>query len=347
MNSNPFKSPDYFLILEAGVNHNGDLLEAIELVKSAARTGAHAIKFQTYTAEKLAAPISPSYWNLTEESTESQIELFKKYDGFGLTDYQRIAEECKNSDIEFMTTCFDEEWVDLMDPLVKKYKIASADITNLTLLRKIASKGKPIFLSTGASTFEEIQKAVSEITKVSASELCIMHCVLNYPTEFSNANLGRIKKLREEFPDLEIGYSDHTRPEFSNLALLQAYSLGATSFEKHFTLDKSQKGNDHYHSYDEPDVVRILNQMNTVREMLEFSESKFIGLQALARSNARRGIYARRDLASGEILSLDDLIMLRPIPPAGLSSAQVDSTVGKTLLKDIKKGSQINLDSIF
>jgi sialic acid synthase SpsE len=340
------KTTDYFLILEAGVNHNGNLDEALELVRSAARTGAHAIKFQTYTANKLAAPTSPSYWNLEEESTTSQIELFKKYDGLQFTDYQTLASECKKLDIEFMTTCFDEDWVEVMDPLVEKYKIASADITNLPLLRRIASKMKPIFLSTGASTFEEIHIAVQVIQEESNSRLCIMHCVLNYPTDFSNANLERIRKLSEEFPNLEIGYSDHTRPEYSDLAIIQAHTLGATSFEKHFTLDKGQKGNDHYHSYDETDVLDVIGKLDSSLEMRKFSEPNFIAIQESARSHARRGIYARRDLVAGESLNLEDLIMLRPIPPNGISAAEIDSILGRKLTSNIKEGSQINLNSM-
>lgn len=340
------KPSSYFFILEAGVNHNGDLEEALELVRSAARTGAHAIKFQTYTAEKLAAPISPSYWNLDEESTTSQIELFKKYDGFKFSDYRTIALECQKLDIEFMTTCFDEDWVDLMDPFVDKFKVASADITNFSLLRKIASKSKPIYLSTGASTLEEVHSAVDLIQGASSATLCIMHCVLNYPTEFNNASLSRIKKIRENFPQLEIGYSDHTRPQYSDLALIQASNFGATSFEKHFTLDKNQKGNDHYHSYDEQDVVRVIKNLNTSIEMSHYSESKFISLQKLARSNARRGIYARTDITSGQPLKIENLIMLRPIHPEGISADEVDYVIGKSLNVDAKKGSPIHADSV-
>jgi sialic acid synthase SpsE len=340
------KPTDYFLILEAGVNHNGNLVEALELVRSAARTGAHAIKFQTYTADRLAAPTSPSYWNLEEESTNSQIELFRKYDGLQFGDYQSLAAECKKLDIEFMTTCFDEDWVEVMDPLVEKYKIASADITNIPLLRRVASKMKPIFLSTGASTLEEIRLAVGVIQKISNSKLCIMHCVLNYPTEFNNANLDRIRKLSEEFPSLEIGYSDHTRPEYSDFAIIQARILGATSFEKHFTLDKSQKGNDHYHSYDELDVLDVMDKLDISLEMRKFSETNFIAIQESARSHARRGIYARRDLIAGNLLKLEDLIMLRPIPPNGISAAEIDSILGRSLRSNIQEGSQIDFDSI-
>lgn len=335
-----------FVILEAGVNHNGHLSEALELVRAAARTGAHAVKFQTYTAEKLAAPLSPSYWNLNEESTTSQIELFKKYDGLVFSDYVTIANECARIGIEFMTTCFDEEWVDLLDPIVSKFKIASADITNYPLIRKVASKHKPIYLSTGASTFPEIETAVRIIQEINSAPLCIMHCVLNYPTEYENANLDRISKLAKKFPDLEIGYSDHTRPEFSQSAIIQAMNLGATAFEKHFTIDKSQTGNDHYHSFDELDVIDLMGKMLESSQMGSYAEDRFIEIQQLARSNARRGIYARRPIPLGTVISWDDLIMLRPIPPNGISSADVDQIIGKVISCNVAKGELIKFNSI-
>jgi sialic acid synthase SpsE len=335
-----------FIILEAGVNHNGQLSEALELVRAAARAGANAVKFQTYTAEKLAAPLSPSYWNLSEEATTSQIELFKKYDGFNVSDYLKIANECSENGIEFMTTCFDEDWVDKLNPVLRKFKIASADITNHPLIRKVASKGKPILLSTGASTMTEIEKAVAIIRDLNSAPLCVMHCVLNYPTEYRNANLGRISELSKMFPDLEVGYSDHTRPEFSQNAIIQAMNLGATTFEKHFTLDKSQAGNDHYHSFDEADVINLMDKMREASEMRNYTEDRFIEVQKLARSNARRGIYARRPIRSGTVISWEDLVMLRPIPDNGISSADADGLIGKTISHDVKTGELIKFNSI-
>jgi N-acetylneuraminate synthase len=335
------KPSDYFFILEAGVNHNGNLNEAVELVRSAARTGAHAIKFQTYTAEKLAAPYSPSYWNLDEESTKSQIELFKKYDGLKVADYQVIAGECQKLNIEFMTTCFDEDWVEDLDPLIKRYKIASADITNFPLLRRIASKNKPMYLSTGASSIQEIYTAVEAIREISTAKLCIMHCVLNYPTEFANANLSRITLLREKFRNLEVGYSDHTRPEFSRLAISQALTMGATSFEKHFTLDKSQIGNDHYHSFDEQDVIETLEVIETVNKMNSFNEDSFLEIQEMARKHARRGIYASKILVPGSIILESDLVMLRPVPDEGFPASEWQDVIGKTVLYEIQAGNSI------
>lgn len=330
-----------FLILEAGVNHDGSLEKALSLVDSARRSGAQAVKFQTYTAEKLAADLSPSYWNLKEESTNSQIELFRKYDKLTYMDYKVLFDRSEAIGIEFMTTCFDEEWVDVMDPLLKRYKIASADITNLPLIRHIAKKRKPIILSTGASSFSEIQSAIGEIREINQQDLCIMHCVLNYPTEIENANLARIQLLSDSFPSVEIGYSDHTRPEFSTRAITAAVILGANIIETHFTLDNSQSGNDHYHSMEEMEVINLLAELRLTRSMVEYDDQDFLEIQSSARMNARRGIYLRNNLAPGTVIKVEDLEMLRPIQSDGIPSSEVDRVVGLKVTKPKLKRSYL------
>lgn len=330
------------LILEIGVNHDNSLEKAKELVRSASRSGAKTVKFQTYTAEKIAATHSPSYWDLKEEPTESQIELFKKYDSFTVSDYADLHALCQELNLEFMTTCFDEAWVDLLDKYLTRYKIASADITNFQLLTSIAKKQKPIILSTGASSFKEIAAAIAVIRNVSKLPITLLHCVLNYPTLSTHANLGRINALKEKFPGFEIGYSDHTKPVDSDTALLIARTLGVVTFEKHFTLNKSDKGNDHYHAYDESDVRDILERIKLIDEMISFSEQSFLDIQHNARAYARRGLYAAQDLAKGTRLTNENIISLRPIPEDGFSADLVDDLIGKPLLKDLSKGDSIN-----
>lgn len=325
-------------ILEIGVNHENNLQNAIELVHAAKRSGARTVKFQTYTAEKIAAPISPSYWDLNEEPTNSQVELFKKYDSFTLRDYEVLIKLCNQLDIEFLTSCFDEEWVEQLNPFLSRYKVASADITNFQLLSHIAKKNKPILLSTGAATFDEIDNAIELIRRYTSSKISLMHCVLNYPTLSENASLSRITELKSNFPGYQIGYSDHTKPIDSHVAILVAQSLGATVFEKHFTNDKSLKGNDHYHAFDERDVASILSKIQVVEDMLSFDEESFIEKQGPARCFARRGLYARSNLRQGEIISNEMIISLRPIPEGGISAEQVSDLIGKTLLIDVKRG---------
>lgn len=334
------------LILEIGVNHDNNLEKAKELIRAAHRSGAKTVKFQTYTAEKIAAKESPSYWDLKEEPTTSQIELFKKYDSFSVADYAALYELCQQLNLEFMTTCFDESWVDLLDEYLTRYKVASADITNYQLLRCIAKKKKPIILSTGASSMNEIESAISVIREFSSLPITLLHCVLNYPTSGADANLGRIIALKERFPDFDIGYSDHTKPGDSDTALVIARTLGVVTFEKHFTLDKSDKGNDHYHAYDEVDVRNILDRLISIDKMISYSENEFLQIQSNARAYARRGLYARVNLPQGSVFTNENIISLRPVPNEGFSANSIDGIIGKTLNRDLLEGDAIKLGDI-
>jgi N-acetylneuraminate synthase len=170
--------------------------------------------------------------------------------------------------------------------------------------------------------------------------------VLNYPTSGTNANLGRIQALKEKFPGFEIGYSDHTKPADSDTTLLIARTLGAVTFEKHFTLDKSAKGNDHYHAYDESDVENILERIKLIDEMISYSEESFIDIQRGARAYARRGLYAAEDLAKGTMLTNENIISLRPIPEGGFSADLVEDLIGRKLLQDLSEGEPIRHGNI-
>lgn len=329
---------NFQFILEAGVNHDGDLSTAVSLIHEAATTGATAIKFQSYTASRIAAIESPSYWDLQEESTKSQRKLFEKYDNFKLDDYRLLKTECDKVGIEFMTTCFDEIWVDSLDPLLKRYKIASADITNYQLLEHIARKQKPIILSTGAAKISEIDNAIKIIRASSESEISILHCVLNYPTSAVNANLGRITYLRSNFPNYKVGYSDHTKPLDSMTLIPAAFVLGSTIFEKHFTLTKNKKGNDHYHSFDTSDVIECMSILERLNIAINFDEHRFIALQENAIKFARRGLYAKVNIEPGKKIDNSDVISLRPVPEDGISASNLLNLIGKTAKRRIKTG---------
>ena len=329
---------NFQFILEAGVNHDGDLSAAVSLIHEAATTGATAIKFQSYTASRIAAIESPYYWDLQEESTKSQRKLFEKYDNFELDDYRLLKTECDKVGIEFMTTCFDEIWVDSLDPLLKRYKIASADITNYQLLEHIAKKQKPIILSTGAAKISEIDNAIKIIRASSESEISILHCVLNYPTSAVNANLGRITYLRSNYPSYKVGYSDHTKPGDSMTLIPAAFVLGSTIFEKHFTLTKNKKGNDHYHSFDTSDVIECISILKRLNTAINFDEHRFIALQEKAIKFARRGLYAKVDIEPGKKIDNSDVISLRPIPDDGIPASNFLNLIGKTAKRRIKTG---------
>ena len=201
-----------YVIAEIGVNHEGSLATAKQLIELAHEGGAHAAKFQSYKANTLASKHSPAYWDTTKEATLSQHELFQKYDNFGAAEYIELADHAKKVGIDFVSTPFDDEAVDYLAPLVSFYKIASADITNTPLLRRVARTGKPIVLSTGASTLDEVDGAIETLGAAGATDIALLHCILNYPCENVNAHVRMIGGLQDRYPNHIIGYSDHTVP---------------------------------------------------------------------------------------------------------------------------------------
>ena len=205
--------PTPFLIAEIGVNHENNMQIAKKMIDEAKKAGADAVKFQTYKAEKLAVKDSPAYWDRTKEKTDSQYQLFKKYDKFGEKEFILLADYCKERDIIFLSTPFDFSAAEFLDKLVPFFKVASSDITNIPFIRYIACKKKPIILSTGAATVAEIDEAVNTIKEKGNKKIALLHCILDYPTQFQNANLNMIKHLKNVYPDLVIGYSDHTTPD--------------------------------------------------------------------------------------------------------------------------------------
>jgi N-acetylneuraminate synthase len=330
-------------IAEIGVNHEGSIEKAKELLVSLASSGGKVAKFQSYKAERLVTSEAQAYWDLSEESTTSQRELFQRYDRFDISDYFYLANFARALGLEFMSTCFDLETLHALDPILSRHKIASADITNYQLIDAISRKGKPILLSTGAATFGEIDEAVKLISK-RTKDLTLLHCVLRYPTENASAALDRIVKLRLRYPGLRVGYSDHTVPTQFPRIQLTAWLLGASVIEKHFTLDKQLPGNDHYHAFDPSDLSNFVNQVSMIRESREFDEEVFIENQQSAREQARRGLYFSRNLKAGEIVKSEDLISLRPV--GSFPSEDLFQVVGAKLKKGVlafEQPSWINL----
>ncbi len=254
------------IIAEAGVNHEGSIDLAKRLIDEACEGGADAVKFQTYKAEKLASRDSPYYWDINKETTRSQYELFKKYDKFWKKEYEDLKVHCDKAGIEFLSTPFDITSLDFLNDLMDVIKISSSDLNNLPFIKKILTYQKPILLSTGASFVWEIQRTIDMIRKADV-KYCLLHCVLNYPTEMENANLGMISTLKSTFPDAVLGYSDHTLPENIDV-ITTSYILGSRIIEKHFTFDKSLPGNDHYHAMDKNDLKKIVEAIEHTRKIL-------------------------------------------------------------------------------
>lgn len=331
-----------YIIAEAGVNHECSLELAKRLIREAKEGGADAIKFQTYKAETIALKHSPYYWDLKKESTRSQYELFKKYDKFWKREFEELKKYSDRVKIEFMSTPFDTASVDFLDPLVKVFKISSSDITNRPFIEYICSINKPIILSTGASDISEIQEAVMWIEHF-GNKLALLHCVLNYPTDDKNANLGMILDLKRLFPDKVIGYSDHTLPNDMK-ALEIATILGARILEKHFTFDKSLPGNDHYHAMDKEDLKLFKKNLKRDFELLGTLEKSPLVSEELARKNARRSLVARRRIPKGKRIDIDDITWKRP--GNGISPKNIPLVLGQCALNDIEEDNIICFDML-
>lgn len=322
-----------YVIAEAGVNHEGSMDLAKRLIDEAAEGGAHAIKFQTYKAETIASKDSPYYWDISKEPTRSQFELFKKYDKFWKSEYEDLARYCETAGIEFMSTPFDVESAKFLNDLMPVFKVSSSDLTNLPFIEFMCEFGKPIILSTGAAYAWEVQQAVEAIEK-HGNQLCLMHCVLNYPTEDQNAHLGMIKDLIRKFPDHVPGYSDHTLPKDMEVMKI-ATLLGAAVIEKHFSHDKTLPGNDHYHAMDKEDMKHFWKVMDKTFELLGSFKLSALESEEKSRQNARRSLVASRAIPEGKTIERDDLTWKRPAK--GISPRHIDEVIGKQAIRAIEE----------
>ncbi len=332
-----------YVIAEIGVNHEGDLDRAKRLIDLAAQGGAHAAKFQTYKAETLAAKgSSPAYWDQSEEAADSQFALFKRWDSFGPDDYRALADHCAGRNVDFLSTPFDLDAVDLLAPMMPVVKIASADLTNVPLLRKVAATGRPTIMSVGAARMDEVATAVAELEQAGAASITLLHCVLNYPTPPAQARLAQIPELQRLFGDrCAIGYSDHVRPkpDGSMPALEMAALMGAAVVEKHFTDDKSGVGNDHYHAMTSGDLKGFMDRLVEWRRLRGEVGVDLRG-QGKAVQNARRRIVSKVDIAAGESLAADQLIALRS--NTGIEIAHWDRVLGQKARRTITAGAPLD-----
>jgi sialic acid synthase SpsE len=341
MNLNKINKP--FIIAEAGVNHENNIKLAEQLIREASEGGASAIKFQTYKAEKIASKNSPAYWDQTKIKVNSQYKLFKKYDKFNFNDYLKLKKICKFYNIEFMSTPFDNESAIFLNKIQKKFKIASADITNFPLVEQILKFKKPIIFSTGASNEKEINELYNLILKKNKNvPLGILHCILSYPTQYKDANLGFIASLKNKYKKAIIGISDHSIPDQNMFLLTKAHELGADIIETHFTTEnlKGKKNNDHFHSVDKNDLIKLNENINLSKQILGNMKKRFVLKSEIkSRKFARRSIYAKQDIKKGEKLSFDNLIPKRP--GTGISPKFLKKLIGKKVKKTIKGDTQI------
>ncbi len=318
-----------YIIAEAGVNHNGSFDTACQLVDIASASGADAVKFQTFLADKLVTSSAEKaeYQKKNTGAEESQYEMLKKLE-LSFDDFERLQAYCRKKGIRFLSTPFDEESaVFLIDKLkMDKIKIPSGEVINLPFLRFLAKFGKPLILSTGMSDMGEIERAVETVFETSpALSLSLLHCTTNYPCPMDEVNLRAMITLKEHF-GLPIGYSDHT---MGIEVAIAAVSLGAQIIEKHFTLNRNLPGPDHRCSLEPHELNTLVASIRNIEQALGSSEKKPTKSELQIRQQARKSITVARDLSAGAILKDQDVIMKRP--GDGISPAETDKIVGRKL----------------
>jgi N-acetylneuraminate synthase len=343
----PFKknaSCKAFIIAEAGVHHACDINMAKRLIEAAADAGADAIKFQTYKADSLVTRWAPQYWSAQNKNDKTQYECFSKRDRFEFKDYKILNEHAKNKNILFCSTPFDSQAVRWLNDLdVPFWKVASGDIDNFILLAEIAKTNKPILLSTGASFFREITHSIEFLRSKGVKDLALLHCNLAYPTPDEEANLRRISDLKKQFPETLIGYSDHTIPDSGVTIPVAAAALGAEVIEKHFTLDRQAREDDHYHSVDSEMLACMIKRIALVEKATQL-DTELTESEMPARKNARRSLVAAQTIERGTVITKSMIIPKRP--GDGISPSKMDEILGRTASKTIKEDTQILLSSL-
>lgn len=332
-----------YLIAEMGVNFydtakqmNITPLEAAKLyIDKAAEAGIDCAKFQSYKANTIVSKNSPAYWDTTKEATKTQYELFQKFDSFGEKEYRELCEYTHSKGMDFTSTPFDYASADYLYDMVDFYKISSSDLSNIPFIKHIGKKGKPVYMSVGASYLSEVDEAVRALKEVGCKDIVIFHCVLSYPTDPKNANLRIIETLKKDFPDVRVGFSDHVAPDETMMTLATAYLLGAEVIEKHFTLDKTLPGNDHYHAGDPSDFKKAIENFKWIDNVLGSPEKTVLDCELVPRREARRSLVLTRDMKAGEVIKESDLMPKRP--GTGISPKFADIVIGRSVKEDLKE----------
>lgn len=341
-----------YLIAEMGVNFYDTArqlkitpLEAAKLyIDKASEVGIDCAKFQSYKAETIASKNSPAYWDTTKEPTISQYELFSKYDSFGEKEYKELCKYTHSKGMDFTSTPFDYTSVDYLESMVDFYKISSSDLSNSPFIRYIGNKGKRVVMSVGASYLSEVDEAIRILKRAGCKDIAVLHCVLSYPTNPKDANLKIIQTLKKNFPDITIGFSDHLAPDDTMMTLAAAYLLGAEIIEKHFTLDKTLPGNDHYHAGEPEDFKRAIENFKWIDNILGKGEKTVLECEIVPRKEARRSLVLTRKMKKGEIISERDIMPKRP--GIGISPQYTEIVIGRRVTRDLEEDTILMWDMI-
>lgn len=329
-----------FLIAEAGVNHNGDIEMAKQLIDVAHQAGADAVKFQTFSAEALATANSPKaeYQLATTDATETQVEMLRKLE-LSEDAHRTLKRYCDDKGIIFLSTPFDEASADFLETLdVPAFKLSSGDLTNTPLIAHVARKKRPLILSTGMATLDEVAEAVSVAHAAGCDELVLLHCVSNYPAQAAEANLRAMKTMRDGFA-VPVGFSDHTE---GSAVCLAAVALGATVIEKHFTLDRNLPGPDHVASLEPHELIDLIRNIRRVESSLGNGKKVPTPSERETAKAARRSIVAAKSIAKGELIERQSLTLKRP--GTGMSPSELAGVVGQRAVVDIAEGTMIELE---
>ena len=346
------KKNKLYLIAEMGVNFydtakqlNISPLEAAKLyIDKAAEADIDCAKFQSYKANTIVSKNSPAYWDTTKEATKTQYELFQKFDGFGEAEYKELCDYTHSKGMDFTSTPFDYVSADYLYDMVDFYKISSSDLSNIPFIKHIAAKGKPMVVSVGAAYLSEVDEAIRAMKEVGNNDISILHCVLSYPTDPKNANLKIIETLKKVFPDVKVGFSDHVAPDPTMMTLATAYILGSEIIEKHFTLDKTLTGNDHYHSGDPEDFKKARANFDMIDTVLGNPEKTVLDCELVPRREARRSLVLTRSMKAGEKITEKDIMPKRP--GTGISPKYTDIVLGRAVKQDLEEDTILTWDMV-
>ena len=330
------------IIAEAGVNHNGSLELAKQLVVKAAEAGADYVKFQTFKAEKCVsvnAKKADYQVKNTKNSDESQLDMVKKLE-LSQADHMELVSLCNQLDVKFFSTGFDLDSLDFLSSLhIGLWKIPSGEITNYPYLKKIASYKQPVVMSTGMCDMYDVECAVALLLKfgLEKNQITILHCNTEYPTPMEDVNLRAMNTIAERF-GVNVGYSDHTKGYEVPIA---AVAMGATVIEKHFTLDRNMEGPDHKASLEPDELKAMVSAIRNIEKALGSPEKKVSDSERKNIAVARKSIVAVRNIRTGEIFTEDNLTVKRP--GTGISPMRWEEVLGKKAIRDFAEDELIEL----
>lgn len=320
-----------YIIAEAGVNHNGKLDLALELVDIAKNAGADAVKFQTFCTEGLVTRTAEkaSYQKQTTDKSQNQFEMLKALE-LSQNDFIRLKEYCDQREIEFLSTPFDKVSICFLNDLVKKWKIPSGEITNYPYLIEIAKTRKPVILSTGMSTLSDVEQAVGLLRKYGIEDIILLQCNTQYPTPYEDANLNAMLTLKKQFC-LAVGYSDHTLGIEIPIA---AVAMGASVIEKHFTINKELEGPDQKASLEPDELIRMVRCIRNVEKAFGDGKKEPSASERKNMDIARKSIVAAKEIKCGEIFTEDNLTTKRP--GNGISPMEWNHILGQKAIRDFE-----------